>query len=1045
MQHSARLYSLLVRSVLEGARRFSRKFGIRARLAFAFVLLSTLPALLLGWYRLDLYLDTLEILALQHVENSIALLKERLDGFLLLAERDLRSLGHAFHFQRFVRSFQETDVLVAPEPSELEAVNRLFISYLGDRPDYYRLRLLDREGSELIKIRKQPGANYQAASPEELEQGVGTYYLYRAQGLPPNGLLCFPGEILAEPHDGGVVHVITLMMPVTSDRGALQGLLVLEVLAEKYFEILEASGLPSLGMVAVADRDGYYLYHSEYRKDWNLLLAARSSDNVHQHYPPAVASRILSGKAGRISEEGEQIISFVPLEGRLEVPYVLFHAVPKGALFSSIQSFRKLFIALLLASALAAGLLAALAAKHFTDPIRALRSGASRLASGDLSHRIHLRTGDEVEELAHDFNAMAEAIEERDANLQALRDYQEDIVKSLNDGILVLDRDLTVRVLNPALSRMTGIGSERAVGRSFDQVFPSPKAALLRSAFERALGGEVVESEAMLPGASGALLTAELCFPMRNRKGQTTGVILRATDITDRRAAERALVKAKSTLQTIFDGIKAGIRLVSSDYRVVTANKFHERLLGKSPRAMAGTFCYAAFGGVDTLCEACPGKVALATGKAAEAEFECRLDGGRKAVLQVDAYPVFEDGDRPWGFIEFLQDISEKRRLERELERHANELEQMVAERTAALQLSEGRYRDLVENSPEMIHLLSPKGQFLHANKTEREKLGYSLDELVGMHLTDLVPSGERKKLARHQEELARTGRSRVETVFLPRRGDAIEVEIDATGQFDETGRLVHTRAFVRDITERKRMDERLFQTEKMVAVGQLASGLAHEIGTPLNAISGMAEFLLMNGEQVRNGREELEAIVLQTRRICDLVQRLLDFSRPSPPRRESVDVVDVLLSTLHLLARSLAGAGVRVKPRLPARPLRVYADRHQLQQVFTNIVLNAQQAMSGGGTLTIETRRSSPGRQPEVEIDFRDTGQGIAERNLKRIFEPFFTTKEVGKGTGLGLAICYSIVTQHRGTLRARNVHGQGAGFVVSLPLMRERKANDR
>lgn len=418
-------------------------------------------------------------------------------------------------------------------------------------------------------------------------------------------------------------------------------------------------------------------------------------------------------------------------------------------------------------------------------------------------------------------------------------------------------------------------------------------------------------------------------------------------------------------------------------------------------------------------------------------EVERRVGNGRTIDLHVDAYPVYGEKGPPWGFIELIQDISEKRRLERELERHANELEQMVEERTSALRLSEERYRDLVENSPEMIHLLSPEGRFLHANKTERDKLCYNLDELKGMCLTDLVPSSQRKKLARHQQELEEKGRSRVETVFIPRRDEPIEVEIDATGQFDESGRLVHTRAFVRDITERKRMEERLSQTEKMVAVGQLASGLAHEIGTPLNSISGMAELVLMREEKQSARREELEAIVAQTKRISRLVQQLLDFSRPSPHRRVKADAHEVLKATLHLLKQPLASVAVLVELDLAPPPVQLRADPHQLQQVFTNIILNAKQAMPGGGKLWIETRKSFDGRRPHLDIAFQDSGPGITEGNPKRIFEPFFTTKDVGKGTGLGLAICYSIVRQHGGTIHAKNTTGKGARFVVSLPMM--------
>ncbi len=188
--------------------------------------------------------------------------------------------------------------------------------------------------------------------------------------------------------------------------------------------------------------------------------------------------------------------------------------------------------------------------------------------------------------------------------------------------------------------------------------------------------------------------------------------------------------------------------------------------------------------------------------------------------------------------------------------------------------------------------------------------------------------------------------------------------------------------------------------------------------------------------ESAGGGRDELAAIVAQCRRISDLVHQLLDFSRPRPPRRLQADAHEVLRSTLHLLGRPLATAGVDVQLEFAPVVARLHADPDQLQQVFTNIILNAQQAMPQGGVLAIASRKVLAGRDPHLEIEFEDTGPGIAEKHLSRIFEPFFSTKGVGKGTGLGLAICYSILRQHGGAIRAENVSGRGARFVVNLPL---------
>lgn len=996
---------------------------IRFRLTIAFLLAAVVPALLVGLVQLTIHLHALETIATEHVDSHIAVLKEKLDRFLNVADRDLRSLCDTPAVTH--------DLPLDGGEGATRALVNTFVAFLRYNPDYYRLRYIDRHGAETIKIHRRAGsAEFREAAAGELEYGVGAYLIDRLDNVPHDTVITFPGEILDEAHHRDVIRVITFARPVWSGE-ALRGLLVLDVLAENYFRIVDSSGLPPFGVVAVADREGHYLYHSGYRRDWNLLLASRDSDNVLRQYGPAVAAQLLSGNNGRIAGGRGQIISFVPFRVGAETSYVLFYAVPERVLFAAIASSRRFFLFALITAALAAAILAGITARHFTDPVNALRAGAFTIASGDLTRRIDVHSGDEIEALARDFNAMADAVQQREGNLRALRDYQHNIIESLNDGIIVVDRELTVHAFNSAVARMSGVDAANAIGKRVDSLFPQARS--LNETLRRALCGEIVECEGILPTGAPPRITSELCLPMHNEAGETTGAILRVTDVTARRFAERALAEAKRTLQTIFDGIKAGIRLISADHRVIAANQYHERLLGRSSAEMIGDVCWAAFDGQQAVCISCPGNVAMRTGTAAEAEFERSTGDGRTIVLQVDAYPVFAEGPQPAGFIEFIQDISEKRRLEREIEQHASELETTVLTRTAALRASEERYRDLVENSPEMIHLLSPEGRFLHANKTEREKLGYTLEQLCASTLDDLVPPREQPKLARHRRELATRGRSRVVTTFLTRAGEAIEVEIDATAQFEE-GKLSHARAFVRDITERKRMEERLFQTEKMVSVGQLVSGIAHEIGTPLNAISGTAELLLLQNAREDAGREDLEAIVVQTRRISNLVRQLLDFARPTRSRRALTDIHEALRSALRLMARPLSSAGIVVHVDFTPATVTVRADPHQLQQVFINILLNAQQAMPNGGTIRVFTRPPTNGAR-DVEVVIEDSGPGIPEQHLKRIFEPFFTTKDVGKGTGLGLAICATIVRQHGGTLRAENAP-KGARFVIALPL---------
>jgi two-component system NtrC family sensor kinase len=226
-------------------------------------------------------------------------------------------------------------------------------------------------------------------------------------------------------------------------------------------------------------------------------------------------------------------------------------------------------------------------------------------------------------------------------------------------------------------------------------------------------------------------------------------------------------------------------------------------------------------------------------------------------------------------------------------------------------------------------------------------------------------------------------------------------------------------------------MQARVAQSERLASLGLLAAGVAHEINNPLGAILALTALTLEDTPPAAPNRENLEEVLKQTERCRDIVKGLLDFSRQSKGNIESVDLNRVVEDTLSLIARQALFFNVAIVKDLEADLPPVMGDRSQFQQVFMNLILNAVQAMSEKGTITIATRRAGD----EVEALISDTGQGIAAEQIDRIFDPFFTTKESGRGTGLGLSIAYGIVTTHRGTILVRSEPGQGATFTMRFP----------
>jgi two-component system, NtrC family, sensor kinase len=242
---------------------------------------------------------------------------------------------------------------------------------------------------------------------------------------------------------------------------------------------------------------------------------------------------------------------------------------------------------------------------------------------------------------------------------------------------------------------------------------------------------------------------------------------------------------------------------------------------------------------------------------------------------------------------------------------------------------------------------------------------------------------------------------------------------------------------------ELKRINEELFETQKTLArserlaiAGQLAAGLAHEIGTPLNSISGHVQLLARQGVGSASGARRLEIIERQIDSIVRTVKQLLSWTRQFDLRLEKVDVAHLLEDSLTLSSPALQHRHINVVKDWARDCPPVYADPGYLQQVFLNLINNSMDAMPAGGTLTTRTRFSGSEMGKAVVIDVEDTGVGITEETLHRIFEPMFTTKRLGTGAGLGLAISDQIIRQHKGSIRAESKPGRGTRFIIILGL---------
>jgi two-component system NtrC family sensor kinase len=360
-----------------------------------------------------------------------------------------------------------------------------------------------------------------------------------------------------------------------------------------------------------------------------------------------------------------------------------------------------------------------------------------------------------------------------------------------------------------------------------------------------------------------------------------------------------------------------------------------------------------------------------------------------------------------------------------------------------ALDKTRSYLSDLVDNAADEVVTLDEDGHIRTWNNGAESIYGWSSEEVVG-HDWSMLWSADRGPeadgLARAVIETGATIKNH-ETVRRTRDGMPVEVLLTLTPLRGADGGPGGVSCLGKNVTTIKQLQTQLVQSEKMAVVGQLISGVAHELNNPLTSVLGYAQ--LMAEVDVGAKRDTyLEKITAEAGRCQRIVHNLLSFARKHEPRATRVDVNQLLHETLELRAYDLRVTNVDIDVELADDLPTTLADGHQLQQVFINIIANAQQAMQsrGRGRLVLRTTHEDPGAQhASILVSFADDGPGIPETLRKKIFDPFFTTKPAGEGTGLGLSLSYGIVKQHGGDITAGSSSEGGALFEIRLPVLPE------
>jgi PAS domain S-box-containing protein len=353
-----------------------------------------------------------------------------------------------------------------------------------------------------------------------------------------------------------------------------------------------------------------------------------------------------------------------------------------------------------------------------------------------------------------------------------------------------------------------------------------------------------------------------------------------------------------------------------------------------------------------------------------------------------------------------------------------------------ALRRQEEFQRYLLESFPDLILVVDLEERYSFVSSRIRDLLGYRPEDLLGKKMEEVQDHSPEFVTLYREVSSGRRRFGLCEYQALHRDQSWRTMRATASPLHDAHNQLNGVIVSLRDITLERKLEQQIIQSERLAAMGQMVGGFAHELNNPLTSILGLSE-MLQDLDVGDLARKQLATLHQQSRRAAEIVQNLTYFSRPPIQGRSPIQLSELMQRTLHLHTYSLRKNNITVdflpEPSLPM----IDGDPHQLMQVFLNLIVNAEQAMRelrDRGNLRIRILRDGPW----ISISFADDGPGIAPEILPNIFDPFYTTKRPGRGTGLGLSICKAILREHGGNVEASSAAGDGANFLVTLPLPR-------
>jgi PAS domain S-box-containing protein len=626
------------------------------------------------------------------------------------------------------------------------------------------------------------------------------------------------------------------------------------------------------------------------------------------------------------------------------------------------------------------------------------------------------------------------------------------LLESIPDAMVIVDGDGRIMLVNNQTEKLFGYNRDELIGEPIETLMPERlwklhiqhRNGYISQPRTRDMG---VGLDLVGRCKDGREFPVEISLsPMETENELLITSVIR--DITDRKWAAEVLRVSEERFRTLVNSVDDIVFTLDREQRYIGV---FGQWLGKQGIPTADFFGKTAreiLGADASAVHEAANQRAL-SGKHVVYEWSTEGSTGTQH-FQTSLSPIRDSKGVMTGVVGVVRNITDLKRAAEEIRKLNRELEKRVKERTSELQEEKALLQKYFDVAAVMIVVIGADQKVALINKNGCEVLGYKESEVLGENWFDLfVPEPVRDDVRASFLKLMAGEIEPVEyfqNPVLTKSGEERMIVWHNTVLRDEDGKIYSTLSSGEDITEKVELERQVRQAEKLAAAGQLTSGLAHEIGTPLNVIAGRAEYMLRKMPPQDPLRENLERIIHQIERITKIVNQLLSFTRRKPLEIRPARLAPMLQEVLSLFEHQIIDHRITVRLDCSEGLPEIMADPDQIQQVLFNIILNAIQAMSQGGNLNVcveqtipRRRREDPIKDQYIKILISDTGIGIPPEHLPKLFDPYFTTKEVGKGTGLGLAVSYGIVRDHGGWIAVNSRVGEGAAFSIYLPLRQD------